>query len=1219
MQLIDGQPVCSASDLVGYLACEHLTALERAALAGLTARPHRDDPELDVLRRRGEQHELRYLARLEAEGRRVVRIERDDDAERGDRIRRQADETIAAMRDGADVIYQATFFDGRWLGYADFLLRVEAAKPEEASVWGPWHYEVADTKLAHHVKAGAVLQICSYVDQLQRLQGVIPRELAVVLGGSAGEVVRLRVGDYMAYYRAAKQRFEEAVFGTDTAPAPAPAFPSESTYPEPVEHCDVCRWSVECEARRRADDHLSLVAGITRHQRKALVGRGIGTLTALAGSPIPFDPPLDGATAASTERVREQARIQREGRGRTPPPHELLLPGPGEPIDPERGLATLPQPDAGDLFFDIEGDPYAFDDGIDYLFGVLDTNREFTAFWSFDPARPTEIDPAGEKAAFERFIDFVQERRQRHPGMHVYHYAPYEPTALKRLMGRHATREAEVDELLRGGVLVDLYRAVRQGVRASVESYSIKKLEPIYGFTREIDLRDAGSSIVAFEEWLELGEGQRPTSDILARIEGYNRDDVISNAMLRDWLEDRRLELATQAGQQVPRPAERAAEPPDALSQAAAEVQAVADRLTGEIPADRTQRSPAEQGRWLLAQLLSWHRRESKASFWDFFRRVGLTPAELVEEDSAVGQLELVSVSEPYLPTPRARMPRRRAVYRFPPQEHREVGGRAELFDPRLAQEHAGESPWEAWELNAELGEIDDQRGTLELIWKGDGELRHPEAIVALNRVPDKPLPQALLRLGSWVADNGIDADGPWRAARDLLLRRAPRCGQPPGAALRHPDEDALEAARRLVGDLRYGTLAIQGPPGSGKTYTAAEMVVRCLAAGQRVGISGTSHKVIENLLGKVFDAADRRGVDVRAVQKPGDEGSSVTDPRLTVVNDNEKVRDALGGGGCNLGAGTPWLWGRQDFEGMVDVLFVDEAGQISLANVLAMGGATASMVLMGDPQQLDQPLQGSHPPGADASALGHLLGDDPTMPPDHGLFLEHTWRLHPNLTGFTSAAFYDGRLTWRPELANQLLLGPDPIGGAGPRLLTAEHAGNDNIAPEEARQVAALASTLVSSGASWIDAEGQRCPIGWDDILIVAPYNAQVGEIRRHLPPEARVGTVDKFQGQEAPISVYSMTSSSADDAPRGMSFLYSRNRLNVATSRARCVAVVVASSELLRVRARSVPEMRLANALCLFVEKALTPSRHDGESPPTGMAEGLSLAGRRMRPDWR
>ena len=1184
MQLIDGQPVYSATDLVGFLACEHLTELERAALERLVERPHRADPELDVIRKRGEQHELRYLDGLRAEGRSVVVVARIEGEERGDQVRRQAAETIDAMRAGADVIYQATFFDGRWLGYADFLLRVPNP-PDHASAFDGYHYEVADTKLARHVKAGAVLQICSYVEQLERIQGYLPRQMHVVLGGSRGGTTSLAVSDFMAYYRAAKARFENRVLGAHGEPPPAAAYPSTTTYPEPVEHCQVCRWSEMCEARRRADDHLSLVAGISARQRKALVARDFSTVSRLAAAPIPFDPPLDGSSAAAVERVREQARIQVEGRGRKPPLHEVLLPKSGEPIDPERGLAILPEPAPGDLFFDIEGDPYAFDDGIDYLFGVLDAQGTFTPFWAYDPERPSEINLAGEKAAFESFIDFVAERRRRYPDMHVYHYAPYEPTALKRLMGRHASREAEVDELLRGGILVDLFRAVRQGIRASVESYSIKKLEDLYGFTRQIDLRDAGSSIVAFEEWLELGEGDRPTSTILDRIERYNQDDVISNQLLRDWLEDRRKELATLTGLAVPRPAPRAPEAPDALTQASAEVEALANRLTSDVPVDPAARTEEQRARWLLAQLLSWHRRESKAGFWDFFRRIGLTPAELVDEDSALGQLELVSVSAPFKPTPRAKLFRQRAVYRFPPQEHRDINSRSELFDPRLAQEHAGESPWDAWKLDVELGEIDDQHDTIEILWKGDGPIRHPEAIVALNRIPDKPLPQALLRLGAWVADHGVDAPGPWRAVRDLLLRRPPRCGQGVDEPLKQPGEEDLTAACRLVRGLDNGLLAIQGPPGAGKTYTGGEMIARLVAGGKRVGISATSHKVIEKLLKEALGAADRLSVAVSAIQKTDADG--LPDPRVTVTNDNAKVHQALVSGDAAIAAGTPWLWGREELTGLIDVLFVDEASQISLANVLATGGATASIVLLGDPQQLEQPLQGSHPPGADRSALAHLLDGESTMPRRQGLFLEQTWRMHPALTAFTSAAFYEGRLESRPHLRQQLIRGPVPMNGVGPRLLPIEHSGNENASLEEARTVAALVTTLVQSGSTWVNQDGEECSIGWNDVVIVAPYNAQVGEIQRLLP-EARVGTVDKFQGQEAAISVYSMASSSAEDAPRGLSFLYSRNRLNVATSRARCVAIVVASPELLRVRARSVDEMRLANALCLYVEAA-------------------------------
>jgi uncharacterized protein len=363
VQLIDGSPVYSATDLVGYLACEHLTALERAAMADLVPRPHLDDPELDVLRRRGEQHEQRYLAELAGEGRSVVEITLDGSIEdRGEQLRAAAAETVRAMASGADVIYQATFFDGTWRGHADFLLRVEDA--DRPSVWGPYHYEVADTKLARHVKAGAVLQICTYITMLTAIQGVEPQSLHVVLGGSAGGLRTLRVADYMAYYRSARARFDAAV-GPTASPA---AYPPADSYPEPVEHCEVCRWRLHCAARWRDDDHLSLVAGITRRQRRALEARTVGTLAELAVLPLPMDPPLAGSSRGALERVRDQAHIQFEGRERQAMIYELVT-DPGQPIEPGVGLAGLPPPSPGDLFFDIEGDPYADLDGLDYLFG----------------------------------------------------------------------------------------------------------------------------------------------------------------------------------------------------------------------------------------------------------------------------------------------------------------------------------------------------------------------------------------------------------------------------------------------------------------------------------------------------------------------------------------------------------------------------------------------------------------------------------------------------------------------------------------------------------------------------------------------------------------------------------------------------------------------------------------------------------------------------------
>jgi len=1168
MDRIDGRPVYSATDLVAYLACEHLTQLERAAIAGLVERPIRDDPELDIIRRRGFEHEARFLAELAAEGRSIVKVDLDASAtDRGEELRAAADRTIEAMTTGADVIYQATFFDGTFRGHADFLLRVDA--PDRPSRWGPYHYEVADTKLARHVKASAVLQICSYVDQLTRIQGIQPEWLHVALGGSARTVERLRVDDYMAYYRSARDRFLGAM-----ADETAPTYPPAGTYPDPVEHCEVCRWAAECAARRRADDHLSLVAGITARQRRGLTERGIATLEALGELPLPMTPRLEGTSEGALLRVREQARIQLQGRRELWPRYELLLPEPGAEIAQERGLATLPPPSPGDLFFDIEGDPYAFEDGLDYLFGVLETDGRFNAIWSRDAGGEFSLE--GERAAFERLMDFIMEHLEREPTLHVYHYAPYEPTALKRLMGRHGTREAEVDRLLREGVMVDLLRAVRQSLRASVESYSIKKMEPFYGFTREIDLRDAGSSIVAFEQWLELGEGDRPEAEHLDRIERYNQDDVVSNRRLRDWLEGRRDELARLTGQEVPRPKIRENKLPDDLTEAQARVEALVARLTSGIPTDPGERTDEESATWLLAQLLGWHRREDKSAWWEFHRLMDLTPEQLVDEADPIGLLEPVG------PVDVAKGGRQVWRYSFPPQEY--DLSRGVVYDPRRKQDAPDDSPFN-WKVG-EVGDVDHATRTLEL--RRLTHQPHPRALVPLDWIRTADHQAAIQEIGGWVAEHGIDAEGPYRAARDLLLRRSPRCGQLPGESLSRPDEADLDAARRLALALDRTTLAIQGPPGSGKTYSGARMICALLAAGKRVGITATSHKVIGNLLAAVLEAAEDEGVDVRAVQR-GDKDRVLDHPIVTRGKDTDDVRRRLDDRRANVAAGTTWLWASSKMRDAVDVLFVDEAGQMSLANVVSVARAAESIVLLGDPQQLDQPLKGSHPPGADRSALAHVLGADATMPPAQGLFLETTWRLHPDLCAFTSEVFYDDRLEAEAHLAVQRVRTDTPLlDGVGPRLLEVRTQGADNESPVEAESVARVARELVGGGATWVDDRGAVRPLTWAEVLIVAPYNAQVGAIRRLLPDEARVGTVDKFQGQEAPISIYSLTTSSPELAPRGMDFLYSRHRLNVATSRARCVAVVAASPDLLRVRARTPEQMRLANAFCRFVELA-------------------------------
>ncbi|HSL98118.1 MAG TPA: AAA domain-containing protein, partial [Candidatus Deferrimicrobiaceae bacterium] len=752
-------------------------------------------------------------------------------------------------------------------------------------------------------------------------------------------------------------------------------------------------------------------------------------------------------------------------------------------------------------------------------------------------------------------------------------------TALGRLAQRHATRELEVDRLLRGGVLVDLYRAVRQGLRASVESYSIKRLEPLYNLQREVELRDAGASIVAFEAWLEGGvaEGGQAGEDILRSIAGYNRDDVVSNLRLRDWLEDRRADLERQVGSPLARPLPPDPGAPAALSERDQRVADLVERLTDGVPADPAGRADVEQGRWLLAQLLGFHRREDKASWWRFYALAAMTDDELVDEREPLGRIELTADLGPV-----SRAGSRLQRFRFPLQDHGLKVGRA-VINPRTVHDTGTKACGTVHEI--------DEVGLTVTLKRSPAQLRMPlpEALIPYDFVGSEEIQASLVRLAEWILEHGLDGTGEHAAARDLLLRR-PRRPEGNDPALRRSDESPLEAAVRLGLVLDDAALAIQGPPGSGKTYTGAQMIVALVRAGRRVGVTATSHKVIGNALDKVADAAARDGLAVRLGQKAGQE-EDPTCSRARPLGTTE-ARDALAAREVDVVGGTAWLWSREELAGSVDVLFVDEAGQLSLANAVAVAPAARSIVLLGDPQQLEQPRQGTHPPGAERSALGHVLGDAAVMPPERGLFLTQTWRLHPDICDFTSEVFYEGQLTWEPTLARQDLHGSWPADGTGVRWMTVEHAGNATESPEEAAAVTAIVRSLLEGGGRWTDRKGAERPLTLGDIVIVAPYNAHVERIATTLAgagyAAARVGTVDKFQGQEAPISIYAMGSSSAEEAPRGLEFLYSLNRLNVATSRARCAALVVASPALVRVQCHSPRQMRLANALCRLVEVA-------------------------------
>ena len=1134
MKSSDGSIRLAATDLSNHLACRHLTSLDLSVAKGLRAAPDWQAPDAWVLQQRGLKHESGYLRSLEAQGLEVVSLHNIAENDRA------FAETMAAMKAGIAVIAQATLREDQWFGRADVLRRVE--KPSDL---GAWSYEVYDCKLAQETKAGTILQLSLYSELVASIQGARAEWMFVVTPGESFDPEPYRIADYGAYYRLVKSYLEIAVSKNDAGP---------DSYPDPTPNCEVCRWRVTCEGEWRRDDHLSLVAGISKLQRKQLAEWDTNTMAQLAQFPLPITRKPAQGTRAGYTRTREQARIQVQGRILRQPVHEVLE------IQTDHGFCLLPEPSEGDVFFDLEGDPFVEPGGREYLFGMVLADS-YASRWG--------LTPAAEKAAFDWFVRTVMERWSQFPSMHVYHYAPYEPAALKRLMGRHRVHEDEIDSMLRANLFVDLHTVVRRSIRASVEHYTLKALEDFHGYRRNLPLDQAGSALRQIQHGLELGGKSDVDHEVRRSVALYNADDCFSTQSLRDWLEHERS--AFSGNGLLSRPPIGEGAPSPALSEKQQRVQALSDALTKGLPEDAESRNAEDHAKQLLVDLLDWHRREMKSEWWEYFRLKELAPEDLLDERSAIYGLrfvETVSVKR-NIPTDR---------YQFDKQE---TAIRAE------------DAVCERGERIGEVVAVDVAARTIDIKKMKKTASVHPTAVFVDGRGPTTDAQaEALFRIGAWVHSNSLNGTGSHRAARDLLLRLSPRFnGAATLAAL--PGETMLDVAKRVVLSLNHSVLAIQGPPGAGKTYIGARMICELVRNGRKVGITAMSHKVIRLLLDGVVAAAREFGLNgLKCMQKVGEipEGEVA---HIAFTKDNEGPLEALQSG-TNVVAGTAWLWARPEYLESVDVLFVDEAGQMSLANVLAVSQAAKSVVLLGDPQQLEQPLKGSHPEGAEASALEHLLGGAKTMPDDKGLFLKKTWRLHPNICDFTSELFYESRLKPQDGLDLQKIQGHSWLGESGLWFIPVNHQGNQNSSSEEVEVVAGLVDSLVHAGVSWIDDKERIRPLHLDDVLIVAPYNAQVSDLAARLP-HARIGTVDKFQGQEAPVVIYSLTSSSQEDAPRGMEFLYSLNRLNVATSRARAMVILVASPRLLEPECRTPRQMRLANALCRYVELAQVQRKDD------------------------
>ena len=1105
------------SKITSWLGCAHSLTLSNAVSAGdLHLRPSTLSDLAEVLIEKGGEHERACLEDYEAMGRHVYQVP-------GRNADESFEEWVARVGNpltlDVDVIYQMPFIHDGIRGIADFLVRV--SHPEE----GFSHFEPVDAKLTRtKAKPGHVLQLCFYAEAMTALLGRAPKRMHLWLG--SGTTQELLVEEFLPYWRRLRVQLE-GLLEDDATPS--------ATRPRLCDTCEYCEYFEHCEEQWRDEDSLTFVANSRPEERELLEAAGVRTMVALGGRREPVERLRDEKLA----RLVNQANLQLAARSETsaPPPFEIIEPG--EDPNYGRGFEQMPAPDAGDVFFDFEGDPFwTPQNELMFLAGLYYQNE--AGEWTYDERWAHTLH--NQQLMIRGLMEFFRDRRERFPRMHVYHYNHTERSTMERLMNDadDANLFASLDE---SGLFVDLFVIVRNAVRVGVESYGLKHLEALVGFDRGEGIDQGAGAVVEYEKWLKS-----PDEEILRAIARYNRDDVASTLALRDWLVGQR---------------------PVTLAWRDAFVTNEVYQFDTDTLVEQLHEFDLDTPQYLLGDLLNYWRRERTADMTPRFATLDSDAIDLIDSPEFVVGLEFARVEEP-----QGRERNRALVLTYPEQP----------VDPKFFannQKVAFSSAEQAHGLGS-LRRLDVERRELVIVW---GAFQEEVGAVPRNLTyyedfaPGSKL-AALKDLARQVLDPVTHGE-PSRLSMALLEAERPRFRSgfgPRGGRF----SDELEEIHAWVGELDESFVSFQGPPGTGKTYSGSHVIYHLIKAGLRVGVVSTGNLAIDHLMSAAYGVFEQH-----------DDVSSLRALRWWSTNEvtldfatYSKKSDVLTTDRFNLIGGTSWLWSRAELRQLpVDVLVVDEAGQLSLADAVAATNGARNMLLLGDPLQLAQVSKAVHPNGSGASVLGHLLGANVTIPDDEGVFMSETRRMHPDVCRFISNQIYEGRLTSHESCEQQTT-----VLGTGLRWLRARHEGCSTESHEEASMVVDQVRAMV--GTPWVNQSGVQAPLRHEDFMVVAPYNDQVRLLRDTFADAGlrgvQVGTVDKFQGREAPVVFFTMTTSSASDMPRGPEFLFSRNRLNVAVSRARCLAFLVCTEELLNSRAADLDGMRLISTLCAFVEYA-------------------------------
>lgn len=1073
-----------------------------------------------LLFEKGDQFEEDYFKKLKKEYSKVIDIKNHKESKED-----RAKKTINCMKEGYEVIRGGYFYDEKqkWNGESDFLIINKNIK----SKLGSYSYEVVDTKNTTHVKTEHIFQITIYEDLLKKIQGISNKNFYVVLKGMKKEAVQLdKVIEFVSMHKSKYENFIKNEI--------------DDTKSEKCSHCTRCEWQNVCKKIWEDEDSLDLMPDLRRETKKKLQKFGIKTIKKL--SELDENKELKGITLETSKKFITFAKLRKKEEASKKPEFKRIKDQP----DLVKGLKLLPKPSKSDLFFDIESvKDHVVSGGLQYLFGIYyeeSGKKKYKAFWSHNHEE--------EKNNLIKLFDFFEVHFKKYPDSFIYHYAPYELTALDGLTSKYDVKSDEFVKYKNLQKFIDLFKISKQTFFAS-DGYSIKDLEKYYNFKRTSEITNGEESENFYIDWLETGDQK-----YLDQIQKYNEEDVQSTFQLHQWLLGFKEKDTPWFEPEIKK----------------------LDLRKREID----MRDNKEKLKKLknkekilidtLSDILGFYYRANKPKYYRFFERKYLDDEELVEDVECLGNMrrvgEITDIKESKLYT-----------YEYDEQDTKiKKGDQIDIANNLLFgyPERAGV-----------VHEHDLEKKIIK-IKKG---LRSSKAPLpnTLSVGPSEPVGiKYLEECATRFVNNLVDNKKTCSALKSILKKETPKINGIKSGEKIIKTNDFDKEIPQVISRLSESYIYIQGPPGTGKTQAGARSILELLKKGKRVGITANSHKVIHNLLDRTILFAKEDKFEFKGIKKHDDlkEDTIYEHPWILSTGENIDFKTCYESNDTLLYAGTKYLFCRDFNDDQLDFIFIDEASQFTVADMVSVGQSAKNIILIGDQNQLGNPTEGSHAGDSAKSILKFLLDDLEVIPEDKGIFLNTTYRMHPNINSFVSDNFYEGKLICHKDNVKRSinLSKSKKIKNEGIFYIQADHQGDSQKSTVEADLIDDLITQF--TGKDFYNEKGEKRTISKNDILVVSPYNIQTNYLISRFSKLARIGTIDKFQGQQGSITIVSMTSSDPDCLPRNLDFLFDKNRLNVSISRSQLISIVIFNPRLLDTYPRNTEQLVLLNNFCKLLK---------------------------------